>query len=128
MCRTGCRTILDLSDSVSVLRDGAMIGTHEMPSLTESDLIRMMVGREVGAVRRAEPVTSGATPLLSVDLPGARFVVMAGEVVGLAGLIGSGRTELLETIFGVRTPAPAMSGCVEQKSRLGVPRIPLPQA
>jgi ribose transport system ATP-binding protein len=98
--------IFALTDRVTVLRDGKYIGTVKTGDVTIDQIIRMMVGRELGHMfpdkGRVEP-----QPLLEVRdlrLPGAstsnNFALRAGEVVGFAGLIGSGRTELARAIFG----------------------------
>lgn len=99
--------IFRLSDRITVLRDGQYIGTVNTTETTTDDVIRMMVGRELGNMYPAKGSTVGA-PLLEVRdlrLPGATaansFVLRAGEIVGMAGLIGAGRTELARGIFGV---------------------------
>lgn len=105
-----------LADRVTVLRDGESVGTRTLhPSkdspLTESDLIQLMVGREVSSIF---PPAEGEPGEIVVSLrnlgctgSGVKNVtldVRAGEVVGLAGLIGAGRTELARILFGL-TPA-----------------------
>jgi L-arabinose transport system ATP-binding protein len=97
--------ILRLADRVSVLRDGALVGTRLASELDDATLVRMMVGRSLGEViqrtRHATPTTvlkvSGLTSDKVSDID---ITVCRGEVVGLAGLIGAGRTELGKTIFG----------------------------
>jgi len=107
--------VFRLSDRITVLRDGQYIGTLETSKATTDEVIRMMVGRELGSMYPAKASEIGA-PLLEVRdllLLGAdaanSFVLHAGEIVGMAGLIGAGRTELARAIFGVD---PAASGTI----------------
>lgn len=103
--------IFQLADRVTVLRDGESLGTWDVRAMTEAQLIEKMVGREVAqiyppsesqpgevvlALRRLGCAASGVD---AVDLE-----VRSGEVVGLAGLVGAGRTELARVLFGI-TPA-----------------------
>ncbi len=97
--------ILGLSDRVAVLRDGALVGVQPAAALDQKQLISMMVGRTLDAGMRKHRTPGGTTVLavqgLSSDLiHDISFEVKAGEVVGLAGLIGAGRTELSKTLFG----------------------------
>jgi ABC-type sugar transport system ATPase subunit/ribose/xylose/arabinose/galactoside ABC-type transport system permease subunit len=103
-----------LADRITVLRDGARITTRAALGATEHELVRLMVGRDIA---RAElgTVTGDACELLSVEglsvadperpggyrLRGITFAVHAGEIVGLAGLVGAGRTDLLLALVGV---------------------------
>jgi rhamnose transport system ATP-binding protein len=103
--------IFALADRVTVLRDGETVGTREREGLDRADLIRLMVGRELSAVFPKRSVKQGDTVLdvrrLSSRAAGVHDVslqVRAGEILGLAGLVGSGRTELARTLFGL-TPA-----------------------
>ncbi len=93
-----------ISDRVTVLRDGQTIATHETRELDKAAIIRLMVGRDVSAVfpKRAVPVGDTVLELRGID--GVSLSIRAGEIVGLAGLVGAGRTELARTIFGL-TPA-----------------------
>ncbi len=94
-----------------MLKDGRTVATGLLAADTPTpDLIKLMTGRSIEYVfpRREEPPDQGA-PVLEVDGPDARrrvhdvsFSVRAGEIVGLAGLVGSGRSEILETIYGAR--------------------------
>ena len=91
-----------IADRVSVLRDGQMIATHDMPAVSRSELIQLMVGRELSTVFPQRSVAPGQTVLQVENVRGNNFSIRAGEIFGIAGLVGSGRTELAETIFGLR--------------------------
>ncbi len=105
--------VLRLADRVSVLRDGALVETRPAKGLTELDLIRLMVGRELSTVFPKRNLARGNTVLearrVSCRASGVRdatFDLRAGEILGLAGLVGSGRTELARVLFGL-TPKDA---------------------
>jgi len=92
--------ILEIAGRVTVLRDGSVIDTRSMRDVTPAELIRLMVGRELAAVFPKREVALGEVVL---ELRGrVTLQVRAGEIVGLAGLVGAGRTELAETLFGLR--------------------------
>ena len=97
--------VWQLADRVTVLRDGGYVGTGLMADLTPEDVVRMMVGRAMGDLYD-HPRRAPGKPMLSVEnLTGdgigpVSFRVHAGEVVAMAGLIGSGRTEGARLIFG----------------------------
>jgi rhamnose transport system ATP-binding protein len=97
-----------LADRVTVLRDGESLGTFRMSEMTSEKLIRLMVGRELETVfpRRNHPVGEAVleTRTLSCKPRGVHDVTLTlrrGEVLGLAGLVGSGRTQFAETLFGL---------------------------
>lgn len=101
--------ILELTDHLTVLRDGRVVLDAATREMTKQELVGAIVGARLGGIedRPAASVPAPGGPLLVVDdlsSPGkfgpVSFTVRAGEVVGLAGLLGSGRTELMEAIFG----------------------------
>ena len=103
--------ITAVADRITVLRDGESIETRRKEETNRAELIRMMVGRELSAVFPKRSVPIGETALevrnLTNHATGLRDVTLSvrrGEILGLAGLVGSGRTQLAETIFGL-TPA-----------------------
>jgi ABC-type sugar transport system ATPase subunit len=118
--------ILRISDRISVLRDGSLIGTKTAASTSVSEIVRDMVGREVhGAERPA--ATGKSSVLLSVKslstarLHGVSFELQAGEVLGVAGLVGSGRSALGAALFGLD---PIVDGSIELLGSPFRPRSP----
>jgi inositol transport system ATP-binding protein len=104
--------LFEIADEVSVFRDGHYIATKASSDISRDDIIKMMVGREITQMFPKETVPIGDVVLsvkgLTLDkvFSDVSFDVRAGEILGLAGLVGSGRSNVAETIFGV-TPADA---------------------
>lgn len=101
------REVLDLADRVTVLRDGRQIETRDAAGLTAGEMIRLMVGRELTDVfpKLEVPIGDPVLEVTGLTRTGAfadvSFSVRAGEIVGLAGLVGAGRTEVARAIFGL---------------------------
>ena len=112
--------VFEISDRVTVMKDGRVTGVRETKSVTHGELIALMVGRELSFEpdpRRAEPdarVALEVRELAATPVVSASFSARYGEIVCLAGLLGAGRTEVCEAIFGAR-PIEAGSVLVEGK-------------
>ncbi|MCL4108562.1 UNVERIFIED_CONTAM: hypothetical protein GTU68_022864 [Idotea baltica] len=103
--------VQDLSDRVTVLRDGENAGELSKDEINHDNLVRLMVGRDISRFYTRHPHPTGDVALQVQDLvtstwPAEKlnFKVHAGEIVGIAGLVGAGRTEMLRTLFGVDRP------------------------
>jgi ribose transport system ATP-binding protein len=120
--------VKELADRVLVLRDGENAGELARGEIHHAAMVRLMVGRDLSQFYAHQPLTPGPV-LLEVDgLRTAahprhplRFRVHAGEIVGVAGLVGAGRTEMLEALFGV---TPAVGGVVRVAGREVRPASP----
>ncbi len=104
--------VMEVSDRVTVIRDGKVVGTVNTPETSVAELARMMVGREVILTVHKKPAEPGEVVLeaenlrvegtLRPRLDDVSFQVRAGEVVGIAGVEGNGQTELVEVVTGLR--------------------------
>jgi len=128
--------VMHLADRVTVFRDGRHVMTHPIAALTEDRIISAMVGREILEIDRPAPPDAGQVVLtvrqLGLEKPrrngwhkvlhGVSFDLAAGEILGIGGLLGSGRTEILESLFG-SSPG-RVSGEIEVEGRPAVIRTP----
>jgi simple sugar transport system ATP-binding protein/ribose transport system ATP-binding protein len=109
--------VLELADSVTVLRDGRVIRTAPTAAETEASLVEAMLGRPLEASfppkrlpQSDTPVVLAITGLRAPGVAGVDLTIRAGEIVGLAGLVGAGRSEVAHAVFGV---AATHGGAVE---------------
>jgi len=97
--------IFRICDRITVLRDGTAVGTRETSATSMEEIVRMMVGRELMNAarggRRPGEVALSVTNLTTRKLRGISFELRRGEVLGVAGLVGSGRSELGAALFGL---------------------------
>lgn len=127
------RELFDLCDVITVLKDGRVVSTGPASELDDTTLVRLMVGRPISAFfpdklpRTDSGADVPASPILELEGAGngqldeISFSVQPGEIVGLAGLQGSGRTELLHAIFGA---APFTRGFMKVEGREVLPKSP----
>jgi ribose transport system ATP-binding protein len=126
--------VMALADRITVLRDGRYVGDLTRAEATQDKIVAMMVGRELSSEYFPSKVVpepgaaAGAGAILEVSglmVPGApagvSFTARRGEILGFAGLVGAGRTELMETIFGV---TPALGGTMTVDGKPFAPRNP----
>jgi rhamnose transport system ATP-binding protein len=112
--------LFELADRVTVLRDGMYVDTRQMKDVTRDDLIRMMVGRTISNLFPKQDVQAGELALKVEHLTreGAfwdvSFELRKGEILGMAGLVGAGRTNVARAIFGVE---PSTSGTIKLNGR-----------
>ncbi|WP_405723236.1 ABC transporter ATP-binding protein [Streptomyces sp. NBC_01537] len=103
------KEVREISDRVTVMRAGSVVGTVRTEEASAARLASMMVGREMSLEVPRSPARPGATVLRVRDLAGpsvhgVSFAIAAGEIVGLAGVEGNGQTELVELLAGLRRP------------------------
>jgi len=128
------RELFDLCDAITVLKDGRVVSTGPASELDDTRLVRLMVGRPISAffpdkLARSDSgaADSPAVPILELEgagngqLDGISLSIQPGEIVGVAGLQGSGRTELLHAIFGA---APFTRGTMKVEGRELLPKSP----
>ena len=129
-----------LCDKISVLRDGQYVGTLDREHMTPDTVVRMMIGRSVEEYFPEHLAGSQGAPMLQVrnlNSPGhfrdVNFEVKAGEIVGFAGLVGAGRSEIAKAIFGLDSTAtgsvelagkPVRLGSIKDAMRAGVGLVP----
>ncbi len=102
--------IFELCDRITVLRDGSYVGTEQIEECDLQKVIKMMIGRDMGERFPKEPASRGEVLLEVQNLTkqglfsDVSFTVHSGEILGVAGLMGAGRTEIMKTIFGSIRP------------------------
>ncbi len=108
--------VLEIADRYTVLRDGRRVATHARGEVDRDGIVRLMVGREPGARRQRPDAKPGAALVelkslgcAASGVEGVSLELRAGEIVGMAGLVGAGRTELARCVFGL---TPADSGTI----------------
>ncbi len=102
--------VLEIADRVTVVRDGVKLGTYEAKGMTERQLVTLMAGKSFD-YETSERAIDRSRPILSVEglsregqYEDVRFDLYPGEILGLTGLLGAGRTELALSLFGMNTP------------------------
>ena len=123
--------VFAISEEITVMREGRTVAASQpTSSLNQTELIRLMVGRDIGSIyaTSAAPPEQRGTPILSVRglrapplVRDVSFDLHRGEILGLGGLVGAGRSETVETLFGLR---PRAGGEVRLKGRPFAPRAP----
>jgi len=121
--------IAPLVQRVTVLRDGVSAGTFPITHIDRSKIIQLITGHERGAAKRDRRVPREAAPALEIsgltrsgEFHDITITLRKGEVVVLTGLVGSGRTELLETLFGLRQ---AEQGEIRMHGKIFTPKTPM---
>jgi rhamnose transport system ATP-binding protein len=119
--------LFEIADRVTVLRDGETVATRAMNEVDQAELIRLMVGRDLSTVFPKREVKIGETVLeirnlisRAAGVHNVSLSVRAGEILGLTGLVGAGRTELARVLFGL---LPADGGSVFLRSQNGLEEV-----
>ncbi len=132
--------ILALADRATVFRDGTYVGTLEREQINRAELIKMMVGREITEYERYEASEKVGDPILQVrgltqagTFRDVNFDVHSGEVMGLGGLVGAGRTEVARVLFGLEeadsgtvtmSGKPLELGDIQKSMEAGIAMVP----
>ena len=120
---------MELADRVAILRDGENAGELAGEQISHNAMVKLMVGRDLSEFYQRNITEPGSVLLEAENLrtpahprSGLSFSVRKGEIVGIAGLVGAGRTELLQTLFGV---TPAVGGTLKIAGKVIHPKTPL---
>ena len=127
------KEVKEVADRITVLRDGQKVGTTPVAEVSEVDMVRMMVGRDVELSIKKQPAKRGAEVFAVQGLTCVRedghvavrnvsFEVAAGEILAIAGVMGNGQTELVETLTGLRKAASGTVRIHEQDLSRASPR------
>ncbi len=124
------REIFAVADAITIMRDGALVGVRQVADVTPGEVVKMMVGRDLVDMYGQRSVTPvSTTPVLEVEALNAgprvrdvSFTVAAGEILGMAGLVGAGRTETAMAVFGMGRVTSGMVRVDGQKLRMRNPR------
>lgn len=131
--------VFAVAQQITVLRDGTFIGTYDTDQITQNDIIEHMVGRKVQYIRNAPKNPSDEVVLEVKNLSrkgnfaDISFQVHRGEILALTGLVGAGRTELCEAVYGIKRPdsgeilyegKPAVIANSQEASRMGIALVP----
>jgi ribose transport system ATP-binding protein len=120
--------VVEIADTISVLRDGELVGTHPAEDISREDIIHLMVGRHVGDLYAPKSSGTGAEIFRVEGLTrepyfrNISFSLQKGEILGFAGLVGSGRTEVVRAIFGADALEAGALFLHDQPIRLSNPR------
>ncbi len=125
--------VFSISDRITVLRDGHCIGTRNVKETTTDEIIRMMVGRELGNLFDKPPAQIGEARLKVQNLASEgrfadiTFEVRRGEILGVAGLVGAGRTDVGQSIFGIHAKSAGKVSLDGKQLNISSPRQAIDQ-